>query len=1091
MPGLNVSLKLRASDGISRPADAGRKSLTGLKTGVSGLKSELAALGAARADIQKFRALKQTTAATRRELNEAQGEVGALAREIRAAESPSRDLENRFAAARRRAQDLSRSLDTQETRLRSVRSGLDRAGISTRELVRHTRDLTDRERELTGALKRREDQLARIQRADRRGLEASTLAGNMTFIGDATTQVADGLNRRLFETTDAAMDFESAFADVKKVVDFESPGALAQMKDDIRALTRDIPLLPAELAQIAAEGGAMGVDQDNLLAYTREAATMAVAYDMIPQAAGEAMAKLSEVTGIPINDISRLGDAINVLSDTTASKANETVRAMLRAASTGRDFGLQAQETAALAATMIAGGAEPEIAGTAIRSLLPRLRTATRETDEFKAALEEIGYTAEELEARIEENAQGALLEFLETLESLDSGTRTGILVDLFGREHQGTVATLVNGLDSYRASLERVNDEQAVAGSMQREFANRTATGENAQRLLTNSMREFKIVMGDSVLPALTGLMRRATGTMHAVTDWAEANPRLASTLMTIAFSIGAVLAVLGPLLMLASVGVGTWALFGMALARVGPANALVTAGFVRLGGGLRLLTARAIPAAIGALRALTVASLANPLVLIATGIALAGLLLIRYWKPVSAFFSGLFGGLMQGLAPIGEAFASTFGPVAGLFSPIIGGIKTLFGWLGRLIAPFEASAETMDGARSAGAALGRLLGGNLATAFRIATFAPRLLIRTIGGLWSMAERVWRGLANLFSMRPGQILSAAWSGLQAIAGGILGGVAGVAGAAWNGLKSLFSWSPTSVVARAWSGLQGLARSILGGVAGTARSAWSGLSRLFSWVPDGVVRGAWRGLKTTVSVSLDEVRGIAGRAWNGLKSLFSWRPGPTVRAAWQDVPGEVENATAWSLIEGARHWNALLGVLGYEPGTTVAEAWKDVPQFVGRILGRVTAMTRAAMADVREQFASPLKTVASARDALGSIAGKTGKALAPIFGSASIAVSGAAADTPPPGEPPAPPPPPPEAPAPLPEPDWLADLENLDLPATQSAPFDPADFPASSTTTFGDIHITINAAPGQSPREIAREVMDEIERIKRGSLGDV
>ncbi|HCI1954303.1 TPA: hypothetical protein NOE94_007014, partial [Pseudomonas aeruginosa] len=42
--------------------------------------------------------------------------------------------------------------------------------------------------------------------------------------------------------------------------------------------------------------------------------------------------------------------------------------------------------------------------------------------------------------------------------------------------------------------------------------------------------------------------------------------------------------------------------------------------------------------------------------------GIAVAGLLIYKYWEPIKAWTSGFFEGLIEGLGPIGEAFSAAF---------------------------------------------------------------------------------------------------------------------------------------------------------------------------------------------------------------------------------------------------------------------------------------------------------------------------------------------------------------------------------------------------------------------------------------------
>ena len=79
---------------------------------------------------------------------------------------------------------------------------------------------------------------------------------------------------------DPAIKFESAMADVRKVVDFDTPEQFKEMGNDILKLTRTIPMAGEEIAAIVAAGGQSGVARENLLGYAKDAATMGVAFDM-------------------------------------------------------------------------------------------------------------------------------------------------------------------------------------------------------------------------------------------------------------------------------------------------------------------------------------------------------------------------------------------------------------------------------------------------------------------------------------------------------------------------------------------------------------------------------------------------------------------------------------------------------------------------------------------------------------------------------------------------------------------------------------------------------------------------------------------
>ena len=77
--------------------------------------------------------------------------------------------------------------------------------------------------------------------------------------------------------------------------------------------------------------------------------------------------------------------------------------------------------------------------------------------------------------------------------------------------------------------------------------------------------------------------------------------------------------------------------------------------------------------------LRAFTAFSagiLTNPVGLAITGIAVGALLIVKYWKPITAFFQGTFRGIREGLAPL----QPTFTAIGQAVKPIVEWVKNLF---------------------------------------------------------------------------------------------------------------------------------------------------------------------------------------------------------------------------------------------------------------------------------------------------------------------------------------------------------------------------------------------------------------------------
>lgn len=330
-----------------------------------------------------------------------------------------------------------------------------------------------------------------------------------------------------------AMDFESSMAEVRKVVDFDTPQQFKQMGDDLLQMTHRIPMTGRELAQIAASGGRLGIARKDIANFTETVSKMSVAFDMAAEEAGDSMAKLANVYEIPIAQIGRLGDAINHLSNSSPAKAENIINSLERVGGVAKQFGLTELQTASLANAFISLGRRPEVAATAINGMLTKLATADRQGKKFQTALKAIGTSAQELKANIAKNGEQALVDFLKQLNKLPKADQMGTLVDLFGLEYADDVAVLAGSVETYEKSIRALKEtgrdgKPLFAGSMDKEFAARSATTANNVQLLKNQLMHLAISIGSVMLPAVNSLVAGLKPWVDYFIRLSEAHPEL-----------------------------------------------------------------------------------------------------------------------------------------------------------------------------------------------------------------------------------------------------------------------------------------------------------------------------------------------------------------------------------------------------------------------------------------------------------------------------------------------------------------------------------------------------------------------------------
>lgn len=381
---------------------------------------------------------------------------------------------------------------------------------------------------------------AQLQEGRVRELEASLkgVKPSITEVASEIQGLVGGAGGLAFATREA-MKFETAMAGVKKVVE-GTDEQYAKLSNELKKMGAELGISAAEMADLAAAGGQLGIPIEKLSEFTAIASKMSVAFGMSAEEAGNAAATIANVFQLPIGEVEKLGDAINVLGNNTAAREKDIVAAMARIGGTAKQFGLAADEAAALADAFIALGKPPEVAATAINALLQKLQTAQSQGKGFQDALQSIGTSADEMAANIAANPQQALTEFLHKLEGLDKQSRALTLSQLFGTEYSDDIALLVGSLGEYEKALGLVADKGQVVGAMQKEVASAMSTSEAQIAKAKQEIINVAIEVGEKLLPLVSLLASTVGGVAGAVGAITEEFPVL--TQLAALFAAGAV---------------------------------------------------------------------------------------------------------------------------------------------------------------------------------------------------------------------------------------------------------------------------------------------------------------------------------------------------------------------------------------------------------------------------------------------------------------------------------------------------------------------------------------------------------------------
>ncbi|MGG6295301.1 phage tail tape measure protein [Leptolyngbya sp. AN02str] len=622
----------------------------------------------------------------------------------------------------------------------------------------------------------------------------------------------------------AAIGFEAAMADVNKALGADTPEAMADVRETVMSLSTEMGRLPTDMAAMVTEAGKLGVARDQIEDYNRLVAQVGVGFDMSAGQAGESIAKMTNVLGymdsqgrVNIDGLVQLSDTINYLADTGATSEAAIANVLGRAGGTTRIFGMANTSAAGLATAFLNLGDAPEVVGTALNSMLPKLQTATKQNDKFQNALKSIGIDAGQFEQAIAKDATGAFLDFVDAVSQADNVS--GVISDLFGTgSDSAMLAKATQNVEAFRATVEGAGNVES--GGLQKTFEMRAATTGQQLQMLAAQAQIMAINIGSALLPTILSITQALTPMVAGFAKFAGQNQGI----VTIGVAIAAIAAAIGPVLVAVGAVVSAIGAIGGAIAGIQSFGLLVSA--IMAG----VAPATGFAGAVAGIAAAIAGIGIGPILAIGAALAAAAFLVITNWQPISAFFMNLFAQIGSAIAPIAASIQQFFGGLAAGFmtglAPVMPVIQqfgqslmsigqsvlligqaffnvvgAIFNFAMALMQLTPASmilssvGSAFQGAGMSAASFGQMVGGAIAF--------------VIGGLARLGAAAVGVIANFVAMGAGiistvngiaaQMFSAGARIVQMLANGIrsaIGAVTSAIGSVANAVRSMLPNSP-------------------------------------------------------------------------------------------------------------------------------------------------------------------------------------------------------------------------------------------------------------------------------------------------------
>ncbi|MFQ1952616.1 phage tail tape measure protein [Aeromonas veronii] len=632
---LKLQILLNGIDKLTAPlkAASGQSRITAKD--LVDTKKRIKELEAQSGQIDGYRTLGQQIGATRAQLTQAQRDAQQMAQQFAKVEQPTKAMTRAMEQAKQKVRDLSQQEREMVARHGSLKQAMGEAGINTKQLGQHQRQLKS---DLAAANSQLDQQRAKLgQLADQQKrlnqIKANydkTMSMRGTLAGYGAAGMATGA-AAIYKGTNIAGKAMGFDVDMSKV---QAITRLSKESRELAALRAQARELGANTAFTAGEA-AQGQGFLAMAGFTPKAIRDAMPGVLdIAKAGGVEIAAAADIgsnilTGfkLPANQMTRLGDVMVG----TFTRANVDLQmlgeTMKYVGPVAAGLGVDLETASAMAGKLGDAGIQGSMGGTAIRAILGRLASPPKAANDALAALNVKTADA----AGNLRSLPDILDELYKKTSKMGDATRSGYFKAIAGEEAFAalTVLTEQAGSGKLQELIATLKQTQGEAGKVAKVMAD-NAIGDLDN--LTSAWDDVGIQMMETENGPLRGIIQRVTEIIQVTGDWMRANPELTSTLTRIAAVTALAAAAGGSLLLIVAGLLGPLAAIKMGLSTLlvygGPLLTFIkalTMGMVRLG----------------------IAMLTTPIgwfIMGIVAIAAGAYLLYKHWDGVTKWFSDLW---------------------------------------------------------------------------------------------------------------------------------------------------------------------------------------------------------------------------------------------------------------------------------------------------------------------------------------------------------------------------------------------------------------------------------------------------------------
>jgi len=370
----------------------------------------------------------------------------------------------------------------------------------------------------TGAIRPVDDFGKRIQ-----GLSTKSGAGLQT-LGRTGLAVGAGIAAGFGVAVHSAIQFESAFAGVRKTVDATEP-ELDAIREGILDLAATTPAAATEIAAVAEAAGQLDVQKGAILDFSKTVIQLAETTNLTADEAATNLARFANIFQTPAKEINNLAAALVDLGNKGASTERDILELGTRLAAAGSQAGLSEADVLSFANALSSVGVEAEAGGTAFSKVFTNINDAVldggKRLDTFALVA---GKSAKEFAEAYRRDPASAIEEFVAGLGQItdSGGSVTEILqtLGLSGERTKRALLSVAGAGDLLSESLGNGRAAYEAGRAAIDEYNKRLETTGAKLEIARNNLQNVAIRLGDAFLPAISGAADGVSDFVGALTD-------------------------------------------------------------------------------------------------------------------------------------------------------------------------------------------------------------------------------------------------------------------------------------------------------------------------------------------------------------------------------------------------------------------------------------------------------------------------------------------------------------------------------------------------------------------------------------------